>query len=475
MLRKRIIASVIFVTLMLGVLYRTDEILKLKGVSDGYPMQMYYEQEEGTIDVLNLGSSHMYTSANPAVMWEAYGMASYSLGGSVQPLWNTYYYLQEALKYQKPKLIVLDAFSTTIAGEYQEASRVVMNTTGMKLTKEKMESVQISREPWTKDADFFLGYPAYHSRYAGLTDADFLPYGGEADEGSYKGFAPNCISTTPVGDFTDVSQITEVREMSGKSYEYLTKTLELAKENEIPVLLIVAPYTGITYEDKKIFNHAEQIAAEYGVPFIDFNEQCREIGLDPANDFAESHHMNYYGSEKFSRYLGKYIMENYDIADRRGDKRYASWETNCAYYRKLAADVDLAKTTDAAEYLEKLFANKERYTICFSLDRDYYRDNCGYLFALDAQGLDVWNERKWVLKNGQLLYHTNQGEDAPFFYEDLGKLAVAVSDGKISMGETTGELVWNGLNILVYDNELEKVVDVAGMDADAPDVVYRGN
>ena len=96
--------------------------------------------------------------------------------------------------------------------------------------------------------------------------------------------------------------------------------MELAKATETELLLIVAPYQGIMPSDKMIFNEAEALAKEYGVPYIDFNEYYAEIGLDPMRDCAESSHLNYDGSEKFSEYLGSYLKTRYSLPDRRGER-----------------------------------------------------------------------------------------------------------------------------------------------------------
>ena len=47
---------------------------------------------------------------NTQLLWDEYGMAAYLMTGAEQPLWNSYYNLKEALKTQKPKLVVLDMF-----------------------------------------------------------------------------------------------------------------------------------------------------------------------------------------------------------------------------------------------------------------------------------------------------------------------------------------------------------------------------
>lgn len=462
---KRCMVVALFLCFVTGALYRANEVFRIKGDSAGYPMEMFYEQKEDTVDVLNIGNSHMFANVNPAILWDEYGMASYNLGAGLQPPWNTYYYLKEALKYQTPDLIVMDVFGVTQTADYLAPDRTAMNTLGLKWGEEYEGNIEVSVESAEEHPDYWFKFPIYHNRYAGLTEADFREYGGDSNAENYKGYALNCISTTIFGGFVDVESVIDQKEMLPKCEEYLLKTIELAQSAQIPILLTVNPYAGVTYEEKKVYNRVEELAAELGVDYIDFNEYCEEIGFDFANDFAEAHHLNYYGAEKFSRYYGAYLKEHYEIPDRRGQEGFETWEENSRFYEKQAANIDLQKTQDETVYLEKLFANKDRYTICMIFEGNYYNESRAYIYGLADQGLDVWNEHCWVIESGEILYHADKRVELPFFYKDLGKCAAAVDQGKIFLGEREGKLVWDGLNILVYDNELETFVDACGIDA----------
>lgn len=464
---KRTIAVLAFLCILAGTFYRINHVLEVKGDSTGYLMEMYYAQDEGTIDVLNIGSSHMYANVNPAVLWDEYGIASYNLGAGLQSPWNSYYYLKEALEYQTPKLIVMDVFGVTQTIDYQPADRVAMNTLGLKWSDNYKDNVAASLGGSEKDyRDFCLKFPVYHNRYNALTETDFTEHGENIAGKDYKGYPLNCISTSVFGAFVDVETITDTKELTPKCYEYFTKTIELAKEAEIPLLLVVNPYMGITYEEKKIYNMVEEIAKDYGVDYIDFNECCEEIGFDLSNDFAEAHHLNYNGAERFSSYYGAYIKEHYEIPDHRGQAEYASWDVNSDFYAMQAENVALAKITTEDDYLKKLFDNSERYTIGLSFIGDYYNESRSYIWGLADRGLDPWNEHRWIIENGEVIYHVDYRLGIPDFYKELGESVVTVQNGTIYIGQDACTTVDSGLNIVVYDNELEKVVDACGINSE---------
>ena len=90
------------------------KVLKFKYEDGIYGMETMYRLEDNSIDVLALGSSHSFVDINPSVLYREYGIAGFDLGGSRQPFWNSYYYLKEALKTQKPEVIILEAYAAVL-------------------------------------------------------------------------------------------------------------------------------------------------------------------------------------------------------------------------------------------------------------------------------------------------------------------------------------------------------------------------
>ncbi len=478
---KRTAACLLFAGLAAGMLYGAYRLLHFKSTDGCYPAEMFYQQEENTVDVLCLGSSHTYTNINPAILWDEYGMAAYDLAGSNQTLWNTYYYMKEALKYQTPQLVVVDVYRVMEEDEYQGTERMTMNMFGLRHSDDYVENLQVSLAPEEEQLDYLLRYPVYHARYQELKEDDFLPYHGDANGRNYKGFNINSISTTVFEGLPDVTWVTETGKMEKKNEKYLKEIIDLAKEQDIPLLLVAAPYMEVGEEDEMLYNQVAEIAAEHQVDFVDFNRQFEQIGLDPQKDFAESSHLNYYGSEKYTSYLGNYIAKHFKVSDRRGDKRYDSWEANSRYYEKHAQNVDLKKTTDANAYFKKLFANTDRYTICVMTKGDYRSQKWPFIKSmLKKYGMDPDTDTVWIWKDGelQMTVPADTTEDK-VYYQDLGRKSVTVLTEErysamlddtylyreVSIEGINCDAAENGINIMVYDNELQEMVDNAGMNA----------
>jgi len=326
-MKKNIVRIVGFLLILSIVILKLNDVVAFKYTDGVTQMEYFYELPKAQVDVLVLGSSHAFVDVNPEILYDEYGLAAYDLCGSMQPMWNTYYYMKEALKYQTPKLIVLDVYRLVEAFPYSKESKIVKNTYGMRFSHNKYESIKASLSEEDK-GDLLLHmveFPSYHSRYVDLTAEDF-DRSLVVDE-SYKGAHP--VTEVAPMERPELAHVTETIEIEPKTMEYFEKILSLANEKDIPVFLINAPYI-MTEDDKKVFNTLEEYLAAQtkydNVFYVDFNRMYDEMQIDFAADFADPNHLNVNGLGKFNHALGACIKENYELPDRRGDAAFVSYE-----------------------------------------------------------------------------------------------------------------------------------------------------
>lgn len=319
MKRKGIRILVFF--LLAGVLLsQLNRVLAFRYEDGIWQMEGLYKQPGGSVDVLVMGSSHAYVDIDPAVLLNEEGISAYDLCASMQPIWNTYYDLKEALKYQQPKLIVVDIYRLVESFDYVKESKLIKSTFGMRPSKEKMAaireslSVEQQKDAWL----YFLEFPIYHNRYREVTFSDFLTDYSLPED--YRGHVP--ADHVEAMERPAVSQVTEQMPMTEKTALYFQKLLDLAKKEKIPVLLILTPYI-VQEDDQKVYNTVKELLATYPedeVRFLDFNEAYDEIGIDFATDFADYDHLNVAGCQKFSSYLGKVLRTLYELPDHRNEQ-----------------------------------------------------------------------------------------------------------------------------------------------------------
>lgn len=296
---------------------------------------MLYSQPENSIDVLFLGSSHIHYDVNTALLWDEYGIAAYDYSAAEQPLWITYHYLVEACKYQNPKVVVLDLYCPARFKEDYQYDFLETNLNGMRLSLNKLRMLLASCEI-ERIFEYFPDFVTYHSRYSELKISDFEYLVRTAKEqNSFKGFTAYFGITPmekPVFDQPYSGGLTV------KSEIYLQRIIDYCKDNDIELFLMVAPYM-TTKEDETVYNRVHEIANYCGLEFQSTNFFYKEMEIDFEHDFNDESHLNYWGSCKFSRFLGQEIKDRFDIPDRRGDVYWESWDRHS---REIRAEVEAA-------------------------------------------------------------------------------------------------------------------------------------
>lgn len=454
-----------------------NRVLAFKYDDGIYSIQKFYELEDNTVDALILGSSHAYANINTATLWKEYGIASYVLAGSAQPMWNTYYYLKEALKTQTPKLIVLEGYLVIEEKEYSEEAYIIKNTYGMKWSQNKIEAVKVSapRESWPA---FFLEYSQYHNRYAELSEEDFLCDKGSKRYENWKG-SQVLMQTTPMEAPDIGDDIADVK-LTDKTEKYYRAVIELAQEKGIPIVIVVSPYAGIVPKDQALFQTAEKIAGEYGVPFINYNGRRDLLPIDYETDNAEMSHLNYRGSCKLSKVLGEYIVSHYDIPDRRGETAYVGWEKDADYLYASMVNQQMRETTDVDVILD--YMQKREYDVFLSIDGYGSAENETAGRFLNGMGITetgyggIW----YLKKEKEPIWRSGDGE-AVYFYEtdrhDFGLRRTRSDDdsynNEICIDNKIYQTVKNGVNVVVFDTVMDEVVDSFGLDADDSYVLKR--
>ena len=301
---RNFISFLLILTLSVSVVSR---ILAFKYDDGILQMEQFYRQPKGSVDLLVLGSSHAFVDIDPARMEEMTGLGTYDLGASMQSMWHTYYDLEEALKYQTPRLIMLDVFRMTETFDYSKESKLIKSVYGMRPSMTKIKAIRAGfadeKAPLAELLTHFFEFPSYHSRYEELTIGD-LAFWKEPPK-DYKGHYS--LSESFPQERVDMSGVTEKTPIEEKTAAYFQKILETAKQHDIPVILVNVPYV-VSADDQKIFNSMEEMIAPYcgdgQVTYLDLNKKADEIGIDFATDFADEE-----GAEKLNRYLADYLIK----------------------------------------------------------------------------------------------------------------------------------------------------------------------
>lgn len=454
----RFLASVIIISL---IFVRLGNVLGAN-YDGNQSMISFYQMERNTADVMFYGSSHIYTGVNTVDLWDNYGIAGYNFAGSMQSLWNTYYNMEETLKYQSPQMMVVDLYGLLIEDEYREASNVIKNISSMRFSINKIKNVWNS-VPHEEFLSYMLSYPLTHDSYRdvkqGNYDRELNSIGGKW----YKGYKPS-YAVTKYNSLPKLENSQEQKEPTEKNRKYLDKMTKLAQKHRIKLAFIIVPYEGVNDEEQKLFNWAKEYAEENGIFFLDGNMNLEEMGLDPATDYAEASHLNHYGACKFSAYLGKWLTNNCALEDHRGESEWASWQNYSDCWAAYNQNRELAACTDIETYIEKI-RQREDYIVFISLDNNYKKNT--YVQPLEAfLGINPYeldSSAAVVVENGTILYQTPDEPEYLWYMEtDLLDIAVSRDYGdamKIWVNNEQKNNYYDDVTILVYDKKLDTIAD----------------
>ena len=328
---KRAYKIILSVLIVLGSLFLLQRLLVPKYVDDvveGAFVAEYY-QEVKDHDVIFVGDCEVYENFSPAVLWEEFGINSYIRGSAEQYIWQSYYLLEDTLRYETPQVVIFNIQSLQFSESQREAYNR-MSLEGMEWSPAKVKAIFASMKPEENFLDYVFPLLRYHSRWSELTGSD-VKYMFQTKPVSHNGYymrvdvraAENVPTGKPLADYR----------FGENAWKYLDMMVDLCAEKGIQLVLIKAPSL-YPYWYPQWEEQVEDYAAEKGLPYINFLELQEETGVDYTTDTYDGGlHMNLSGAEKLSRYIGRYLTGEIGVADRRGEGELAQrWAEKLAAY-----------------------------------------------------------------------------------------------------------------------------------------------
>lgn len=444
---KRLFSTLFIICMITAVGFTLNSVTKNRTSQGCIQLTDFYRLPEQTVDVLCIGSSHVYYSIHAPRLYDRYGMAAYLLASPGQPVWISYYFLEEALKTQSPRLVVFDV-CTLYRREADAGSASWPSLISMKLSVRKWKAIRaVNQEGKQLDSiAAFFSFPYYHTRYDELNRQDYE----NTKRVRYNGYFPSFerISESELSQWKDADRTNPglAEPLAARAETYLRRLIELCQKKELPLLLVNSPYLNQTLEKQKAYNYVSLIAQEYGVPYLDGN-YIEEMQIDFKEDLLEASHLNYFGSIKYTDYLAGWMKQHYLIPDRRGNAGYRSWEETSRKFRHQQLYTRVLKQIQTQKaYLEAV----------------QQLDECTVVFYDKKSGAAA------VCENGKKVFEGAPDSDY-FRHFDLGysDLAVGCSSGNLSVRLDRKEYLFaqDGLNVLVYDKIAKRVIDGAGFTA----------
>ena len=302
---KKIISSAGFLLGLLVLLVVSSLFFQPKNNTEEHGMEDVAAngilgEPKQTLDVLCIGDSVSYWSVIPVQIWKEHGITSYMCGTSLQQLYYSKDFLHKVFENQSPKVVVLE--TTPIFSNFEYKKNI-----------------------WTAVERVFPVF-RYHDRWKEFgkmleldTNLKVEYTHWEVNKGYY--YSP-AIEVVDAGDYTAPTD--EVAGILADNKQTLIEIKEFCEEKGVKLILFSAPNT-LTWRPD-CHNALVKLSNELELPYFDMNYMTEEVPIDWSKDsFDGGDHLNYYGAQKVTTYLGKYLEDMKLFKDKRKTPEYDFW------------------------------------------------------------------------------------------------------------------------------------------------------
>lgn len=452
----------------------------------------FYKMQKNSVDVIFIGSSVAGNAFCPQQIYNEYGIRSYNLSSEQQSLFLSYYWIKEAYRFQNPKAIVVDLTFLRRCHPEDPLNTVESLTRKcidpMKWSSVKAEAVHdiaqrssaFARDPSHTDYEeqsemsYYLPNIRFHTRWSsGLGSEDFdlhMCYYSELKGWNtliyYADPELNPFEPYVYSESDDWSEVDPTQE------ECLRKLGELCKEKGTKLILVNLP-GGIT---AGFDNACSSIASDLDADYYNYAEESiyEQIDAHMPKECVIGH-SNYWGSLKLSAFTGCLLSEKYGIPSV-SDEQY---ESTKAFYDQVTKNANLQYITDFDEYLDAI--DDPTYIVFMSINDDgttALTDTDIEKMAKLGIATDLRDKYRYswyaVLSSGNALAENSASDQLITTSGRFGreKTWYSITSAGFPAGAASSIVIngqefshnSRGINIVVYDNTCQAMIDSVTFD-----------
>lgn len=287
-------------------------------------IETFHELPKDSVEVMCYGSSRMWRGLDVMEMYKEYGIGAYNYGCNWQHINTTNLFLHDSLRSQSPKLVIIDTGNANLPlmdvnmdGEIYYTRKIPWSITKYKCVR------QYFGRGLERYVAYFLPLAAFHENWQNVDEksfadddnvhVDFLTDVDDVDQDIFHttmGFGPTDIATeVTIGNPDDFAQLP----FEKYATDVLDDIVSTCRSNGADILFITMPYEGeYAYNDAM-----EEYAKNNGCNYVNLYYAMDDMGIDCSTDFCDHSHFNSRGAAKAADYIGKYIIEHYNLTDYR--------------------------------------------------------------------------------------------------------------------------------------------------------------
>lgn len=335
---KNAARAVIFISLVVMIFIFLSKSFAVSGNSseDGMESRIssaYRGEAENTLDVIFVGNSDVYRGVSPVDLYHDTGITSAVAGRPNNTLKEISSDIDDILKYQKPKVIVLETdcmFSGTNSHYKKHKAETTTIFTKIKKAAGDADSAIISA------INYYFPLVKYHDRWKKLSLSSFI----DRNRNFYKFRNKGMAYSEKVSPYTAGNSYMEPSEgksaaLSRKNKAAFDEINEKCRDNGIRLVLITVPSAN-TWSDAKS-QAVRELAKQSGLTYYDYNRSFPP-GFDwKLHTTDGGNHLNYAGAVTVTRDFGLKLKNDLKLPKSQlTDQQKKEWQQD---YRDFHRDV----------------------------------------------------------------------------------------------------------------------------------------
>lgn len=318
-----LVKMIIFIAIFIGIFLGMSKVFLAKN-ENMYNYINFSNQPKNSIDILVLGSSHSMDGIDAQsldnILLDKYGISAKTFNMSItgMRMEQMGYRWIEALKTQRPSVLILETFSCSLqgAGTDENINRWTMDY--MPISKEKMTYIGEEIEE-NLQTSFLVPFIKYHSRWRDLTKEDWEILSREKtfDKSINQGFVaphkPEFEGETDDYFEQDFSKIKEVTALPEAYQDIIEEIIKTCREIDCQILFLCIPYKVQvdvnSIELVKYNNYLEEVYVNNeDIHIYDMQKMTKLLGWGYEH-MTDEGHVNDYGREVVNDKLAEKIND----------------------------------------------------------------------------------------------------------------------------------------------------------------------
>ena len=303
----------------------------------------FFDEQEKSIDVVFMGASEVYSDFAPGYAFSHSGVTSYLFATQSNSILNYKSQLQNIIKHQNPKLIVIELNGALYGDEKEVTKEANLRNYADNIPLDELKLQWIAENGMDNLTEYLFPILKYHGVWTDFPDN--MEYQKTIAEDKLRGYTylKGILNETAVFHSQQRPMNSALPKLADKKKPLteieekgLRELLDYCKSEKLDnVVFARFPHIVVqrTYARFERSNTIGDIVAEYGYDYLNLERDIAQTGLDEEKDFYNLDHLNVYGQKKFTAYLTDYLKQHYSLSPRDlSGSLKDEWKTCADYY-----------------------------------------------------------------------------------------------------------------------------------------------